>query len=355
MSAEQIILVVSSKEEEREALKNSLCRKRVIGVRDSAAAVSMIRGGLVPSLVVIDATSEEVTMKILKRISKHISDIPVMAITPPISKELESRYFMAGITDILHHPVTAEVLCHRANRHLKMYDYARDFESRVFEVTNVLRGERKRNLRLTMQILSSLASTIDAKDEYTRGHSNRVSAYSLAIAKKAECLSTDEFETLMHASLLHDVGKIGISDSIIRKPGRLTDEEYRVIQDHPTIGWNILKSITMLPGISWVARWHHEHYDGGGYPDGLSGDAIPVMVRMVSIADSYDAMTSNRSYRGAMSNEKAIKELKAGKGKQFDPYLVDITIPLIESGEIRNRDIMEEAQNEVLKGDKHAG
>lgn len=346
-----VILVVADTDIRKDRLKETLKRYRVVCVKGSTAAITMLKGGLSADLFVVDAADAETTLKTVRRIKKGNVGIPTIAMCPVADKGLESRYLLAGITDILYEPVSDAVLCHRIDRVLEELKETKRFERQVLEVTDALRGERQRGMRLTLQILSSLASTIDAKDEYTKGHSNRVSQYSLCIAKAADCLTPKDFEVLMQASLLHDVGKIGIADAIIRKPGKLSDDEYAIMQDHPVIGWNILKGITMLPGISWVARWHHERYDGGGYPDGLSGDAIPIMVRIVSIADSFDAMTSTRSYRAALGEKKAIYELKKGRDKQFDPDLVDITIPLIESGAIHDRGIVDEAQSEVLKED----
>ncbi len=133
--------------------------------------------------------------------------------------------------------------------------------------------------------------------------------------------------------LLHDVGKIGIPDSIINKPGKLTDEEYDVIKRHPVIGSQILKNINEMPKLSIGARWHHERYDGTGYPDGLAGEEIPEEARIIAVADSYDAMSSNRSYHGIFPQSKIREEIVFGSGTQFDPRFADIMLKMIDEDE----------------------
>jgi putative two-component system response regulator len=335
-SDKPFILVLTSDEGTKAVLESTLSGYwDYIFVKSASAGISVIKGGLTPVLVIADAKPRrDELIKSIERLSKHLIHVPFMIVDELIPKDYEIMYLKLGIADFIYSPFSEDVVRQRICRTIKTYSDGRRFEEELISVTSTLKGERQRMSRLTFQLLSALASTIDAKDEYTRGHSNRVSLYSFAIAREAGCLDRKELETLVHAALLHDVGKIGISDAILRKPGKLSEDEFKVIKDHPAIGWNILKNVSMLPGISWVARWHHERYDGSGYPDGISGEAIPQMVRIVSIADSYDAMTSDRSYRKALSEDRAIMELKAGKGRQFDPYLADVAIDLISHGEL---------------------
>lgn len=183
--------------------------------------------------------------------------------------------------------------------------------------------------KLTYQAMETLAQTIDAKDTYTKGHSTRVAEYSKMIAKRLGKSEAEQAE-IYFIGLLHDIGKIGIKDDIINKPGRLTDEEFAVIRSHSTIGFDILKSMTEIDNIEYGARWHHERYDGTGYPDGIKGDEIPQFARIIAVADAYDAMSSNRSYRTAMSQEEIRQEVIKGKGKQFDPVLADILLQMMD-------------------------
>ncbi len=190
--------------------------------------------------------------------------------------------------------------------------------------------EQKKNKEFTSQVISALVVAIDAKDQYTNGHSNRVSKYAVMIARKAG-KSEDELERIFYAGLLHDVGKIGIPDSIISKPDKLTDEEFKIIKTHAVIGSDILKSITAVPEVVVGARWHHERWDGKGYPDGLKETKIPEVARIIGVADAYDAMTSDRSYRRHLTQDVVREQIEKGKGSQFDPFFADIMLSIIDS------------------------
>lgn len=176
--------------------------------------------------------------------------------------------------------------------------------------------------KVYLATIEVLATAIDAKDPYTQGHSARVTQYSIAVAEELS-LSKKEVENVRIAGLLHDVGKIGIKDSIIRKPGRLTDEEYAIIKGHPSIGAKILRPVGFLADKVPGVLHHHEYYDGRGYPDHLVGEAIPLMGRIICVADAFDAMTTNRPYRKGLSVNTAVAELKKFSGKQFDPICVE--------------------------------
>lgn len=170
--------------------------------------------------------------------------------------------------------------------------------------------------------LQSLIAAIEARDSYTQQHSTRVTELSIRTAKKLGC-SQDELDTIKFAGILHDIGKISISDSILLKKGRLTEEEMEVVKTHPIIGERILQPLGLLPVEKSIVRHHHERWDGNGYPDGLKGNKIPLLARVISVADSYDAMTSNRPYRSAKADGEAIEELVRCSGTQFDKDIVD--------------------------------
>ena len=170
--------------------------------------------------------------------------------------------------------------------------------------------------------ISTLAAAIDAKDPYTRGHSQRVMEYTL-LGGTSLMLSAEEMETLEYASILHDVGKIAIDAQILNKPGTLTPVEWDMIREHPVIGANILKEIPFLEKASELVMYHHERYDGKGYPEGLKGEDIPVGARLIAVADAFDTMTTDRSYRAAFSVDYSIRELKRCSGTQFCPIAVE--------------------------------
>lgn len=194
------------------------------------------------------------------------------------------------------------------------------------------------------QSLLTFAGTIDAKDKYTNGHSIRVARYSRELARRMG-MSPQEQEHIYYVALLHDIGKIGIPDHILNKPGKLDDEERKVIQTHPSIGADILKNFTALSGISDGAKYHHERFEGGGYCEGIAGEEIPLVARIIGVADTYDAMSSERCYRKPLSREKIESELKEGKGTQFDPQIVPHMINMIKDG---TADILKENSGEAV-------
>ena len=185
------------------------------------------------------------------------------------------------------------------------------------------------NENITLHSMYTLAKTIDAKDRYTNGHSKRVAKYSKMIAEKLY-LSKAEIEDIVNMATLHDIGKIGVPDSIINKPSSLSNDEYDIIKNHPVIGYEILSEMPEMSRIGVGVRWHHERYDGTGYPDGLSGEKIPLPARIICVADAYDAMTSNRSYREHMTQDMVRQEIENGKGTQFDPKIADIMLEIIK-------------------------
>jgi putative nucleotidyltransferase with HDIG domain len=173
---------------------------------------------------------------------------------------------------------------------------------------------------------------MDAKSPWTKGHSERVTSYATAIAK-AMGLNDNEIETLRIASLLHDIGKIGTYDVILDKPGRLTNEEFSLVKTHPVKGEEILKPIKQLQNILSIVRSHHERLDGNGYPDKLKGMEIPFVARIITVADSFDSMTSDRPYRPSPGKDYAISELKKYRGIQFDIQVVDAFLQVLEGME----------------------
>ena len=209
----------------------------------------------------------------------------------------------------------------------------------------------KKSLELQSVILeaiTAIANTIDAKDEYTNGHSKRVAEYATALAV---ALHKDEeyVSNLRHMALLHDIGKIGVPDSVLNKVGRLTDTEFEMIKQHTSIGADILKNITMIQGVNLGAKYHHERYDGRGYPQGLAGEEIPYEARIIGIADAYDAMTSNRVYRKRLPKEVVMEELRKGRGVQFDPEMTDVFLTLVESGQVEPRETIECVDETVIE------
>ena len=212
---------------------------------------------------------------------------------------------------------------------VKMEVFQKELKSKVDEQTVELREQQRKLNEAYWQTVTALSEAVDAKDRYTSGHSKRVAEYSRVIAKRMG-KSVAEQEMIYRAGLLHDVGKIRIPVDIINKPGKLTDEEYDLIKIHPVTGYHILKDISEHYDIAIAAKYHHERYDGKGYPNGLLGENIPELARILAIADSYDAMTSNRSYRKGLPQSVVRSEIEKGKGTQFDSDIADIMLQIID-------------------------
>ena len=190
--------------------------------------------------------------------------------------------------------------------------------------------ESQRKLEnMNEKMVTTIARTIDARDRYTNGHSQRVAKYAMELARRMGKTENEQKE-IYYAALLHDVGKIHVPDAIIHKPSKLSEEEFAHIRLHPISGYYILKDIDEMDMIARGSRWHHERYDGNGYPNGLAGEGIPEVARIIGVADAYDAMTSNRSYRQIMPQERVREEIENGKGTQFDPQIADIMLEMID-------------------------
>ncbi|MCD7834594.1 MAG: HD-GYP domain-containing protein, partial [Lachnospiraceae bacterium] len=195
--------------------------------------------------------------------------------------------------------------------------------------------KRQEELKLIIeQSLHTFANAIDAKDSDTNGHSVRVANYSREIARRMN-FSVEEQEQISYMALLHDIGKIGIPDSILKKAGKLTPEEWEIVKSHPRIGGEILSEFTVIPDIADGAKYHHEHYDGNGYCEGRKGEEIPLKARIIAIADSFDAMCSARHYQAGNTLEYAREELLRCSGTQFDPDIVVYMVDMIDDGFVK--------------------
>lgn len=285
-----------------------------------------------PVLILLDVHMPDMSgIELIHKLkaSDEYKNIPVIFLTSDIDEDTELQGFKEGADDFIRKPFRKDVARQRIRRIIELEYLKKNLQNEVEKQTAVAEERRRKVERMSLQMVQALANTIDAKDSYTNGHSTRVAKYSVMLAQRMG-YTGDALERLRYAALLHDIGKIGVPKEIINKPSRLTDEEYAVIKTHPVIGSNILKEITEIPDISIGARWHHERYDGKGYPDGLKGGEIPELARIIGVADAYDAMTSKRSYRDVIAQEKVLSEVERGRGTQFDPRITDIMLELIK-------------------------
>lgn len=204
-----------------------------------------------------------------------------------------------------------------------------NLEQEVQKQTAELNLRQSKIKKMSIEIVETLVEAIDAKDKYTNGHSIRVAKYAILLAEQLG-FSEQQIDDLRCAALLHDVGKIGIPDIVLQKPMELNDEEFNMIKCHTVTGNKILQNISTLPAACFVAKHHHECYDGSGYPEHLKGDEIPIFARIVSIADAYDAMNTKRIYRDKLPKQEIRKQLLNGRGKQFDPNILDAFLQLLD-------------------------
>lgn len=269
-------------------------------------------------LLMPDMDGRQMLLKI--RSMPEYAGIPVIFLTADRQETTEVECLRMGAFDFIPKPIVPEVLLSRIGKALKLNSFQQELQTRLDEKTRELE-------RLTVQSIQAISDIIDARDTYTKGHSMRVAEYARLIAR---CLgwAEPEIEGLYQAAMLHDVGKIGVPDRILLKQGRLDAEEMVLMRDHTVIGHRILKDITGLENVAIGARYHHERYDGSGYPDGLAGEQIPAIARVIGLADAFDAMTSDRVYRKSLPGEKIRQEIVAGRGGQFDPEVADAFMDL---------------------------
>jgi len=268
-----------------------------------------------PDLVLLDLMMPELDgMEVCQRLKRNEDTrlIPVIMVTAVNNQSEKIKAIESGADDFLNKPVNLAELRARTRSLLRM-KHLNDLLDRADNV------------------IAAMANAIEAKDEYTEGHNERVSALAVMLAEEAG-LSLKEIEQVRMGGILHDIGKIGIPDNVLNKRGPLCDNEFEMIRSHPRQGERILLPLRSLKEVGDIVLYHHERYDGRGYPDGLAGEDIPLHARIVSIADSFDAMTTDRPYRKALTNQQALKELSQGAGSMWDPQLVELFINLLQNG-----------------------
>ena len=327
-----LIMIVDDDEINTKAVTSMLKEEyNVLTAKSGREAFELLKEQT-PDLILLDVHMPEMdghdVIHVLKETPEY-SEIPVVFLTSDEEENTEVQGLSEGAIDFIKKPFIKAIAMQRIRRILELSYLQKNLKQEVEKQTDVAEKRRQKVERMSLQMVHALANTIDAKDSYTNGHSTRVAKYAVMIAERMG-YSGEKLEQLQYAALLHDIGKIGVPREIINKPSRLTDEEYEVIKTHPVIGGNILNEISEIPDIAIGARWHHERYDGKGYPDHLSDLEIPEIARIIGVADAYDAMTSKRSYREMLPQAVVCDELEKGKQGQFDPQIAEIMIQLIK-------------------------
>ncbi|MHC1691754.1 MAG: HD domain-containing phosphohydrolase [Sphaerochaetaceae bacterium] len=270
--------------------------------------------------------------ELLEIIKKEHPHIPIIMLTAFNDLDTGMKAMRLGASDYLAKPVSREELTSCVARVLCEAELRQqEIEEKSYHLAHQKELEEQLHTSLvtlknaTRATLEAFSETIEQKDAYTKGHCNRVCNIAIALGKALN-LSHEHLLMIEGGALLHDIGKIGISEKILNKTSSLTKEEYEIIKMHPVSGERIIRHIELFQPYRPIIRSHHEWFDGSGYPDGLKGEAIPLEVRIVSLADAFDSMTSSRAYRSALPPEIALEEIKLFSGTQFDPELVDLFI-----------------------------
>lgn len=283
------------------------------------------------SLIISDIRMPEMNgLELLKNVKAVRPNMMFIIMTAYPEIEMAVEAIRLGANDFILKPVDLELVAFSVKKALDQKKMEEELEAYHKNLEQLVK-ERTSNLQQALLVIKKghldsvkvLAGAIDAKDPYTRGHSDRVRKMSMRIAMKMG-FSEEKLENLVFGALLHDIGKIGIRDEVLQKKGPLSPEEYQYVQQHPLIGVKIIEGVDSFKDKISMIRNHHEHFDGSGYPDGLMGETIPLEARIIAVSDAFDAMTSLRPHRKAMPVEDVILEMGKGKGKQFDPQILEI-------------------------------
>lgn len=333
------ILIADDDSLVREAVNKilSMFGYEVVAVPGGEEALDAVNGEF--DLIILDINMPGMDgFETLTALNEKDLGIPVVFLTGAGSMEYAVKAINLGAYDFIPKPIEdLDIFNIKVKRAIekRMYvlqerAYKQNLEIEVRNKTkelkekNTLLEEYSHNLEVSaLNTMLTLQTALEEKDMYTAGHTIRVTQYALSIARAME-LSQEDIGVLERACQVHDIGKLVIDASYIRKPGPLTDEEWTLMKKHPEIGANIIKPLAFMEQELFLVRHHHERIDGKGYPDGLTGEDLDILTKIITVADSYDAMTSKRSYKQNLSQKEAIKELHACSGTQFDPTLVEI-------------------------------
>jgi putative two-component system response regulator len=312
------ILVVDDEPSIVDVLTRFLSREgySVITAANGREALERVRQSP-PDLILLDVTMPELDgFSVCQRLKedKRTALIPITMLTGLDDREHRTRGIEAGADDFLTKPFEQSILRARIRSQLRLKHLTDQLEH-------------------TENVIFMLAQAVEAKDAYTEGHLRRLSNYGEQLALACG-FSPSDVAAVRYGGVLHDIGKIGVDEAILRKPGPLTPEEVAQMRRHPEIGAQIISQMRFAREVAPIISAHHEYWDGSGYPQGLSGEQIPIGARIITIVDAYDAMTTDRPYRAALSDVETLKRLRDSRGSQFAPDMLDVFLDLIDSGAV---------------------
>ncbi len=330
------ILIIDDDEAPREMLKDfsELLGYNVNAFKDTADAQSFLSENPDLDLVILDVFLKGVNslpfVDYLK--SGQYKDVPVIIISGSINVDIIQSALSKGVYDFIPKPFTLQQIKEKIENALNFCLNIKQHKKYFSHIESLLKERTEMLEQLAIQSVKALANAIEARDPYTRGHSERVAFFSVEIAKRLG-FEEESLKKLELAGLLHDVGKVGIPDLILLKPGKLTEFEYMIMKNHPGMSALIVSEISPLKSIIPWIKYHHENFGGGGYPEGLMGENIPLESRIISIADNYDALSSLRPYRKKMPKNEVLAYINSEFGKKFDPALSEVALTVLKEVE----------------------
>lgn len=321
------ILVIDDESINLTEVQKTLENNYIVQTVDSGNAALEILEEQRPDLILLDVNMPDIDVFEFANIINKRDEwkmIPVIVMADKLNVETEVKCFELGAVDYLVKPIYQRSLLKRVERAIELETLRTELEKQVARKTEELE-------RLTLQSITAFANVVDSKDDYTKGHSMRVAEYAVETARELGW-SEEEVKKLHYAAILHDIGRVGVPESILNKKQALTESEFEIIKDHVHAGSEILRDISVVKDLANGAKYHHERYDGRGYPEGLEGKNIPIIARLISVADAFDAMKNPRPYRKALTRDEIKLELENGNGTQFDPELLDAFFRVWDNG-----------------------
>ncbi len=343
--ARHTVVIVDDEPTNVELLKAILAREpsiAIVATTDSTAALDLIQS-VKPDLVLLDLMMPRVSgfdiMEGLRADQIDSEYHPILVLTADASQQTIHRALAAGATDFLTKPVDPTEVFLRISNLLHTRDLYLQVASQNAQLETRVAARTMQLARARLELLERLARATEYRDDDTGEHAKRVGV-NAALVWSELGLPTDDTSTILEAAPLHDIGKVGVPDNILLKPGRLTPEEFEVVKTHTTIGAHILRGsdFPVLQMSERIARWHHENWDGSGYPDGFSAKNIPIEARIVKVCDVFDALVNERPYKRAWSVEAALEELRNSSGRSADPEVVEAFCRLVDQGQISRAD-----------------